>query len=444
MNPTNSKDDYRTSRILYIIEAALEYFIQTLVTGAYIAKAATVLGMNDSLTGILTSFVSLGSAFQIVALFLANRSSVKRLVTVLHTINQLFFAATYLVPVLNIPKELKTVGFIVMLLGGHILNHIINSPKINWYMSLVDDKKRGGFTSTKEIVSLLSGMLFTYAVSNVIDYCDASGDTTLSLIFCAVTLFALAISHTLTLIFSKEKPNEITEQISVRNAISRTFREKGLWIVIPVSVLWSIANYSVTPFTGTYQIKELAFSMTFISIISAVSSLFRALISRPLGKFADRFDFREMLTICFAITALAFGINVFTRPENGSVLYFIFSLLLAAGNAGINSGEINLIYDYVSPQNRMSAFAVKSALAGVCGFTTTLIMSTLVKTIQNNGNTLFGIPVYAQQVTSLIAFVVAIGIIIYLNTVVKSVKPTKRTNKDDRHDNASESPRNVA
>ncbi len=443
MNETKNKDPYQSSRVLYIIEAALEYFIQTLVTGAYIAKAATVLGMNDSLTGILTSFVSLGSVFQIVALFVTNRNGVKRLVTIFHTVNQLLFAVAYLMPILNIPKEVKTFGFIIMLLGGHILNHIINSPKINWYMLLVDDKKRGSFTSTKEIVSLLSGMIFTFIVSNVIDYCDAIGDTTLSLIFCAVTLFALAIFHTLTLVLSKEKSDNPSEKISVRNAISATFREKSLWIIIPVSVLWSIANYSVTPFTGTYQIKELAFSMTFVSVISAVSSLFRAIISRPLGKFADKFGFRKMLTVCFIITAFAFGINVFTQPKNGSVLYFVFSLLLAAGNAGINSGEINLIYDYVSPQNRMGAFAVKSALAGACGFLTTLVMSILVESIQNNGNTVFGIPVYAQQVTSLIAFVIVVGIIIYLNTAVKSIKPFKKTIPNDCPDNTSESSQNA-
>ena len=92
------KDIYKTSRILYIIEASLEYFISLLVTGAYLAKLTSSLGMKDSLTGILTSFVSLGCGFQIIAIALANKRPVKRWGTALHSVNQLAFALIYLVP----------------------------------------------------------------------------------------------------------------------------------------------------------------------------------------------------------------------------------------------------------------------------------------------------------------------------------------------------------
>ena len=63
---------------LYIIEAALEYFIATLVSGAYLAKITSAIGMSAGLTGILTAFVSLGYAFQIFALFFAGKKQGKR------------------------------------------------------------------------------------------------------------------------------------------------------------------------------------------------------------------------------------------------------------------------------------------------------------------------------------------------------------------------------
>ena len=90
------KDCYSKSRILYVIEAAIEYFISILITGAYLAKITSSLGMSDSLTGILTSFVSLGCGFQILAIFLVNKRPVKRWVTILHILNQLFFSLIYL------------------------------------------------------------------------------------------------------------------------------------------------------------------------------------------------------------------------------------------------------------------------------------------------------------------------------------------------------------
>ena len=64
-------DIYKKSRIFYIIEAAVEYFLATFVSGAYLAKMTSAINMSDGMTGIITAFVSLGFGFQIFALFLA-------------------------------------------------------------------------------------------------------------------------------------------------------------------------------------------------------------------------------------------------------------------------------------------------------------------------------------------------------------------------------------
>ena len=70
-------DIYGKSRIFYIIEAAVEYFLATFVGGAYLAKMTSAIDMSDSLTGIITAFVSLGSGFQIFALLLAGKKPIK-------------------------------------------------------------------------------------------------------------------------------------------------------------------------------------------------------------------------------------------------------------------------------------------------------------------------------------------------------------------------------
>ena len=54
---------------MYIAEAALEYFISLLVTGAFIAKLTADFGFSDSLTAVLISFVALGCSFQLFAVF---------------------------------------------------------------------------------------------------------------------------------------------------------------------------------------------------------------------------------------------------------------------------------------------------------------------------------------------------------------------------------------
>ena len=417
-----SKDLYKTSRILYIIEASLEYFISLLVTGAYLAKVTEAIGLSDTLTGILTSFVSLGCGFQIIAIFLANKRPVKRWVTVLHSVNQLFFALIYLIPFIDLTKTQKTVLFVLFLLVGHIINNVVNSPKINWFMSLVDDHKRGSFTASKEMVSLIGGMVFSFAMGAVIDRFEMAGDLNGAFIVCGISVFVLMLLHSATLIFSKEKESSEEEKISTKQLLIELIKDKNLFKVILISVLWNVVNYVATPFYGSYQIKELGFSMTFVSALSAGYAIVRTIFSKPMGKFADKYSFAKMLNICFVVMLVAFGFNVFTVPENGKVLYTIYYMLNAVGMAGINSATINLIYDYVDKEKRVGALALKSTLAGFAGFFTTLAVSPLVSHIQENGNMFLGVPVYAQQVVSAIAVVLLIVLILYLNLVVRKIK----------------------
>lgn len=412
-------DIYRKSRFFYILEAAFEYFISILVGGAYLAKLTSYIGLSDSLTGVLTSFVSLGCGFQIIAVFLANRQPVKKWVTALHILNQLFFALIYLLPFFGIPKKVTVVLFCIFLLAGHIINNVVNSPKTNWFMALVDDSKRGDFTATKEIVSLIGGIIFTFVIGQVIDRFEAAGEIGTSLIFCGVGIFVLMILHTVTLVCSLEKP-----AVKMNAKILDLLRDRGLLRVIFITVLWNIANYATTPFYGTYQTKELGFSMTFVSVLAALYAVCRSLISKPLGRYADRTSFVQMMNICFGIQVLSFAVNVFTVPSNGKIFYTVYYILHAAAMAGINSGAINLIYDYVDHEHRVGALALQSTLAGFTGFFTTLITSRLVAAIQKTG-TFLGMRVYAQQVVSAIGMIVVILILIYLNTAFRGMKSKK-------------------
>ena len=346
-------------------------------------------------------------------------------------INQLFFALIYLVPVIDLSIELKTVFFIAFLLIGHIINNVVNSPKINWFMSLVDDNKRGSFTANKEMVSLIGGMVFSFVMGMVIDYFEETGNLNGAFIVCGISVFTLMLLHSATLIFSREKPAEENEKIPPQKLLSELIRDKNLFKVILISVLWNVAHYVATPFYGSYQIKELGFTMTFVSILSAAYAVVRTIFSKPMGKFADKYSFASMLNICFIIMLAGFVVNVFTVPANGKIFYTAYYMLYAIAMAGINSATINLIYDYVDKEKRIGALALNSTLAGFAGFFTTLAVSPLVSHIQNNGNTFWGLNVYAQQIVSAIAAILLIGLIIYLNIVVRKLNKRCTATMDD-------------
>ena len=194
----------KRSRIMYIFEAALEYYVSILVAGSFLATLTKELGFSDSLTGILSSVISLGCLFQLLSLSIRPKRA-KKLVLILSVINQILFMMLYVIPVTNLSSSLKTVLFVVFIFLAYLIYNFAHPKKINWLMSLVDDSKRGSFTANKEIVSLTSGIAFSFIMGAVIDYFREAGNIKAAFVLTAFVIFALMILHTLTMLFAVEK-----------------------------------------------------------------------------------------------------------------------------------------------------------------------------------------------------------------------------------------------
>ena len=144
-----------------------------------------------------------------------------------------------------------------------------------------------------------------------------------------------------------------------------------------------------------------------------------------MGRYADKYSFTKMLNICFIIQAFAFAVNIFAVPSNGKIFYTAYYMLFSIAMAGISSGSINLIYEYVDKEKRVGALALKNSLAGLAGFFATLATSVLVEHIQKNGNTFLGINVYAQQVVSAIGLAVVLLTLPCLNKMIRKRKDSE-------------------
>ena len=99
------------------------------------------------------------------------------------------------------------------------------------------------------------------------------------------------------------------------------------------------------------------------------------------------------------------------------ILYYFFH---GVAQGGINSALTNLIFDYVPTEKRADSLAITQALAGLTGFLTTLLISPLISYVQACGNKIFGIPLYAQQLVTVIALIFTVLAILYTRYVLIS------------------------
>ena len=409
--------DHKKDRLCYILEELFNYLITILVTGSYLAKITSYLGFSDSLTAILSSFVTLGCSTQMLSGLVFRKGMIKRQITAVFTVTQLLFLLLYLVPFVQIPIGVRTVVFVGMLLLGHLMRNVALAPRTNWYMSFVDNSKRGTFTAKKEAVSLAVGFAFQMAMGAMMDAYEAQGNLQAAFVVCAVVIFGVSIAHTLSLVFTQDQeiPNRGE---SLGQDLRNVFTDKKVRCVFGLSALWAVAYSVSTPFYGTYTIKELGLSMSFLAVLSLAGAVSRILASIFLGKYADKYSFAKMLRLCYILKIVSFLSVVFAVPSNGKVMYTIFTIVGSMAFGGINSATINLIFDYVKPEKRTTALAVNQAVYGIVGFLASTAATPFLEAIQNAGNRFLGMEIYAQQVLSALACVCTLLVMIYLERVV--------------------------
>ncbi|MBO5199654.1 MAG: MFS transporter [Clostridia bacterium] len=416
-NSLYESHSFRRGRGLCIAQATLEYLVSLLCTGSFLATLTKALGFSDSLTGIISSFISLGCSFQLLSVFIKGRRT-KPLVLVMSLMNQLLFTFLYAVPLLPLPGKVKTVLFLLSIFSAYIIYNLAHPKKINWYMSFVEDSHRGIFTANKEIISLISGMVFSCLMGALIDGFTAEGKTHTAFLLAAITLSLLMVAHTVVMTATAPPPKDKTREIKFSDSIKQIFANKALLKVTAVFIIYNIANYAATPFYGIYQINELGLSLTYISIITLAGNLCRIAVSRFWGGYADKKGFARMCEKCFALMAVSFLCAALASPKNGAVLMLFYFIFHSIAMGGINSSLVNMIFDYAPHSLRADALAISQAASGVAGFLATLAVSPVVSLMQAGGNSLFGLTVYPQQVISLFSLVLMGVLILFLRKAV--------------------------
>ena len=426
---------YRRSRRAYCMQAAFEYFIAILVSDAYLAKLLTHIGLDDALIGIIASLISAAFLFQLTAVFFVSRiRNVKRTVIFFNILGCLLFVSLYLIPFLPGPASFKSVLVIVCLLAAYFGNYFVASMLFKWANSFVDPAKRGDYSATKEMISLLSGMVFTLIVGAVIDRFEAMDRLTAGFLFIACAGLILSVCCLVCLLMIKGDVRQTAEtdpqtpvqpRHTLRDVMANTLGNRSFVNVVILMSMWSCAQYLTLGFLGTFKTNDLLLSVGTVQIINIASNLVRFSISRPFGRYSDKTSYARGMQLAMFMAAAAYFINVFTTKSTWWLI-IVYTVLHNASYAGTNQNSYNILYSYVDADYFVEAMAIKNSIAGVIGFGASLLGARLLAAVQANGNTLFGLSLYGQQVLSLLSCILVLACIIFLRTVIEKQKVMKQ------------------
>ena len=422
MDKFESKE-YKLARKANVAHCTFEYFITLMIGDAFLATLLSSMGIADSVTGIIASLVSFSFLFQLLSIAIVKRMrNTKKTAIILHTVGMLFFTSVYLVPFLPIESvRVKTILVGAGIILGYIFYYSVQKIIFKWANGFVSPTKRGEYSATKEMISLITGIVFTIIIGYVMDHFEMLNNIKGSFIFTAASMLILTVCHFISLMLIKNEEHEKGENIPFGEVIKNTLGNKNFRNVIIMHTIFSISTHFTTGFLGTFKTKDLLISVGTVQIINMIGNLTRFAISKPFGRYSDKHTFIGGIKLAYLICASAFLINVFTTPATWWLMIG-YTTLYAVSVAGTNQNSFNIIYSYVDQKYFVQASAIKSSISGILGFGSSLVGSRILAFVQANGNSLFGLPVYGQQLLSLISFAGIICAFLFAHFVVGKQK----------------------
>lgn len=417
----NSKD-YKQSRAFYSAQCMFEYFISILAADAFLAKLLKDIGLSDALTGVLSSLISFTFLFKLFSIPLAGKmKTVKKPVIALDTVSQLLFASMYAVPFLPMSVSAKAVIITAIILLAYLTLYLNTSIAYKWGNSFVSPDKRGSFSATKEMISLMAGVFFTLGAGFVVDSFESKGNLHGAFKFLAVAMIVICGFNFLCFGFMKEKPlSESGAEQSVREIVNQTFRNKKFRNAMILTWLTEFARYMTVGFMGTYKTIDLGFSVSQIQIMNVAACMGRFAISKPIGRYSDKIGFAKGYFLGNIMTLLAFVIGIFTAGKT-RWLILPFTMLLQMSYAGTNQNTFNMAYSYVDEKYILSAMAVNDSVRGIFGFLASFIGSAVLSSVQAGSSAVKG-----QQILCAVSAILTAAALIFNSRVVSKQTEEKK------------------
>ncbi len=418
--------DYKRSRKAYTMECAFEYFVALLVSDAYLSSLLSHMGISHGTIGIISSLISLAFLFQLFSIYAVKKIvNVKRAAIIFHFASQFLFISLFMVPFLPFATKYKTVIVIFCTLAAYFGNYLVTSVIFKWGMSFVDTRKRASFSATKEMISLILGMIFTVTVGYFVDRFAEAGDPKGGFIFIACAMLGSSLLDLSCLLLMKKPaaPPPETQSEPIRLVLRKLSKNKSFICLCMIGMLMYTSTYMTSGFLGIYKTSDLAFTVGEVQIINTVGVLFRFAISKPLGRFSDKTSHATGLLVGVTMLSVSFLLNVFCAPSTRWMIY-LYSLLNNGAMAATGQNFLNITFDYVDNRYFVQATSIKSALSGVCGFGASLVGAQILSYVQANGNSFLGIALRGQQLLSAISFVLTVLLLIFilLNPYLKKQK----------------------
>lgn len=445
-----TKEDYKKSRVCFTISDVAAQSIVQLSGGTFIVTLMSFIGISDSNIGMITSLVAFAALFQLLSIQFTRKLKKVKLYVCITALQRVFLGFIFFIPLIDISKNQKIMLLIICYLIAQISVQI-GAPAIqDWIASLVPGRLRGKYFAIKESVIVFALSIVMLSAGMILDYYKTKNIVT-GFIIIGIAIFIFVVINVTFLSKMKEpklsatnlegkemhgrilkKNRQINQQEENEGLIKgfkAAFSNLKFIKVFILTCLWNGTFYMVSPFTASYQIKELKLSYTYLMLVSFVFNLYRIMIMRKWGKLGDRYGMAKVLKFAYLFMGGNYLIMTFTVPSNAYIMLIFTSVFSSTAWGFLNIGLFGVQLDYIKSNKRMMQLSLMSSIAGIFGFFMSIVGGKILQYFQKNQMILFDKTIYAQQILNFIGFCMLLVTFLYVKIFIQNEKV--EVNKSD-------------
>ncbi|MGB3587152.1 MAG: MFS transporter [Tunicatimonas sp.] len=331
----------------------------TLTGGAFLVAYALQLGASHAHIGLLAAVPTLANILQLVSIRLIERFRSRRKIIV----SALFVGRAGLFVIALIPF-LNSDYAIFWLIAATILLQscaaIATGCWSSWMRDLIPTQKLGTFFSHRLRLSQLVGAILSLLIAFAIDYVKRTHPAQEIYAYALLFLLGGLVGYVgVFFLYKTPEPRPIVNRIDFGAMIRLPFQHRPFRNLIWYSGLWNFATNLAAPFFTVYLLQRLNYGISTVIILTVLSQVAMVVSLTLWGKYADRYSYKAILSICaplYLIGLVAWTFTTLPDPHAFTLpLLILIHLLMgfATGGTSLAASSIGL---KVAPQEQSAVY----------------------------------------------------------------------------------------
>ena len=316
LSPQSSLTDDERARGLRLVlwDGVASQAMLTFTGGAFLVAFALQLGATNTQIGLLSAIPTLANVFQLLSVWLTQRFARRQIVVFTSTLGRAMFFVIALIPWL--PPA--ATPMVVLLLSTVVLQACGATSAggwTAWMRDLIPSERLGSFFSHRMRWSQSVGIVLSIACALALDYWKQRGDV---LSGYALLFLLGGVSGLVGVGLLARTPEPRMQPIvsRFRALLARPFQNSNFRSLIIYNALWNFAVNLAAPFFTVYLLQRLGFSITYVILLTALSQVTTVAALWFWGRYADRYSYKTILSICAPLYLLCIlGWTFTTLPD---------------------------------------------------------------------------------------------------------------------------------